>query len=317
MAICGTQSTRIDIRFAKLHNEWMNWEDARLFLAVARAGQMLGAARALGINQSTLSRRLTALETALDTKLLFRSTTGCVLTEQGHVLFEALEQAEGPILTAAAQVTETSVAMTGTVRIGAPDGFGVFFLAPRLGILSERHPGLRLELVPVSRAFSLSQREADIAILVGRPQKGQLVGKKLTDYTLGLYAAPDYLDRAGRPESIDDLGRHRLIGYVEDLIPTPELSFAADVSRDWANAVSISSAMGQQQAVRSGAGIGILHDYIAADDTGLTPVLPQIALTRSYWIAVHENLKASPQVRAVWSFVEAEVAAFGQFLREH
>ncbi len=168
----------------------MNWEDAHLFLAVARAGQMLGAAKSLGINQATLSRRLTTLETALNTKLMFRSTTGCRLTEQGRVLFEALEKAEGPILTAAAAVSETSVTMTGTVRIGAPDGFGLSFLAPRLGALASRHPGLKLELVPVSRAFSLSQREADVAILVGRPQKGQLVGKKLTDYTLGLYAAP-------------------------------------------------------------------------------------------------------------------------------
>ncbi len=293
----------------------MNWDDARLFLAVARAGQMLAASKALGVNQATLSRRLTALETSLDAKLLFRSTTGCTLTEPGRVLFEALAEAEGPILTAAAQVTETSVAVTGTVRIGAPDGFGVSFLAPRLGRLAERNPGLRLELVPVSRAFSLSQHEADIAILVGRPLKGQLVSKKLTDYTLGLYASSGYLEHAGRPESAADLAQHRLVGYVEDLIPTPELSFVAEVSRTWTNVVSISSAMGQQQAVCSGAGIGILHDYIAAENTALELVLPEIRIDRSYWVAVHESLRALPQIRTVWQFIETEVAQFKSFHR--
>lgn len=113
-----------------------------------------------------------------------------------------------------------------------------------------------------------------------------------------------------------DLSGHRLIGYVEDLVPTPELNFTSDVSKSWSNAASISSAIGQQQAIRSGAGIGILHDYIAANDPELTPVLPDISLVRSYWIAVHESLKASPQIRAVWNFVEAEVTGFGKFQRQ-
>ena len=294
----------------------MNWEDARLFMAVARAGQMLGAAKTVGLNQATLSRRLTALETELGTKLLFRASTGCQLTEQGRVLLAALEQAEGPILTAAAEITKTNASLTGTVRIGAPDGFGVSFLAPRLGRFSELHPELVLELVPISRTFSLSHREADLAILVGRPSKGKLVGKKLTDYSLGLYATSTYLDRAGRPQSVADLEAHRLVGYVDDLIPSTELGFAHDVSKSWRSAIAIASAIGQYEAVRTHAGIGILHDYIAASDPTLVPVLPEIVIMRSYWFATHENLRALPQIKAVRDFIEAEVRAFPDFVRK-
>ncbi|MCB9993562.1 MAG: LysR family transcriptional regulator [Hyphomicrobiaceae bacterium] len=281
----------------------MNWEDARLFLAVARAGQMLGAARSLGVNQATLSRRLTALESDLGTRLLFRSTTGCQLTESGQKLKKALEAAEGPILSAVLQLSGTELDMSGTVRIGAPDGFGVSFLAPQLPRLMDLHPSLRLELVPVSRTFSLSQREADIAVLIGRPSQGRLVVRKLTDYSLSLYATPDYLAQRGTPKDIEDLSAHRLVGYVEDLIPTPELNFEREISKSWRNALAISSAMGQFEAVRAGAGIGILHDYIASEAEDLVRVLPEITISRAYWTAVHENLRSSPQVAAVSRFL--------------
>lgn len=286
----------------------MNWEDARLFLAVARAGQMLGAAKSLGVNQATLSRRLTALEADLGTKLLFRNTTGCSLTGPGRRLMEALETAEGPILAAVAQVSGEALEMSGTIRIGAPDGFGVSFLAPMLPRLMRQYPDLRLELVPISRTFSLSQREADIAILVGRPSQGRLVVRKLTDYALSLYASPDYLADHGTPAEVEDLSGHRLVGYVEDLIPTPELNFEREISRNWRNALAISSAMGQFEAVRAGAGIGILHDYIAGNSEGLVKVLPGISINRSYWTAVHENLRSSAQVGAVSRFLTEIVA---------
>ncbi len=122
------------------------------------------------------------------------------------------------MLAAQSQVGRIDTAIAGTVRIGAPDGFGVSFLAPRLGRLTARHPELKLQLVPVPRSFSLSQREADIAITIERPEQGRLVSSKLTDYTLGLYASADYLGRYGaRRGLIDDLKSHRRIGYVEDL----------------------------------------------------------------------------------------------------
>ena len=135
---------------------------------------------------------------------------------------------------------------------------------------------------PVPRAFSLSRREADIAVTVERPREGRLVARKLVDYRLGLYAAPAYLEAHGSPSSRDDLARHRLVGYVEDLIFSPSLAFNAEFSRDWRSSIAVSSALGQIAAVRAGAGIGVLHAFMAHADPGLVPVLPETTLTRAY-----------------------------------
>ena len=204
--------------------------------------------------------------------------------------------------------------MTG---IGAPDGFGVGFLAPRLATLAERHPALVAQLVPTPRGFSLSRREADLAVMVGRPEKGRLVARKLTDYTLGLYASPAYL--AERPAPVDAAGiaEHRLVGYVEDLIAAPALNYAAEFLRDWRSSVELTSAIGQVEAVKAGAGIGALHDYLAIGpcrEGSLVRVLPDLRAMRSYWLAIHENLRDVARVRAAADWlteaVRREASAF-------
>jgi DNA-binding transcriptional LysR family regulator len=281
----------------------MNWDDVRLFLAAARAGQILAAARRLGINHATLGRRLTGLEQDLRTRLLIRRTNGCELTAEGEIFFRAAERMETEMLAAQAATGRVNAVIAGTVRIGAPDGFGVSFLAPRLGRLTQRHPELKVQLVPVPRSFSLSQREADIAITIERPEQGRLVSSKLTDYTLGLYASEVYLREAGRPEAVEALRGHRRIGYVEDLIFSPSLDFTGDVMRNWDAGFEISSAIGQTEAVRSGAGIGILHDYVARKSPELVRVLPHIIIRRSYWTTYHETTKDLVRLRTVVDFL--------------
>lgn len=295
----------------------MDWDDARLFLAVARSGQMLGAAQRLGQSQATLSRRIAALEADLGTQLLLRQSHGCTPTEAGAALARRLERVEAEMLQAQADLGREDACLAGAVRIGAPDGFGVAFLAPRLGAFAERHPALTVQLVPVPRSFSLSEREADIAVMVGRPDRGRLVVRKLTDYTLGLYAAPDYLARHGAPGTLAELGGHRLVGYVEDLIYAPALAYARDIWRGWRAAIEISSAVGQVEAVRGGAGIGILHDYLVRKEPGLVPVLPEAVATRSYWVAWHESLRGVARVEAAARFLaEAVREGRGAFVRE-
>ncbi|MCW5720199.1 MAG: LysR family transcriptional regulator [Devosia sp.] len=285
----------------------MNWDDARIFLAIARHGQILGAAKALGLNHATVARRLNALETALNTTLFRRKTNGTELTTEGEGFLEFAEIMESASL-AATEASGADSAVAGTVRIGAPDGFGVAFLAPRLPLLVERHPGLRIELVPVPRAFSLSRREADIAVTLERPREGRLVARKLTDYRLGLYASNAYLDRHGMPAGLGELPRHRLVGYVDDLLYTQSLDYTAEFSKDWRSAIAVSSAMGQTEAVRAGAGIGILHKFMASGDSGLVPVLPAHFLTRSYWTVVHEDLRSLRRVALVADFLAEMVA---------
>ncbi|MBD8553405.1 LysR family transcriptional regulator [Rhizobium sp. CFBP 8762] len=281
----------------------MNWDDVRLFLAVARSGQILAASRRLGVNHATLSRRLSALEADLQTRLLVRRTNGCELTAEGERFLVSAERMESEMLAMQAHIGRIDTAIAGTVRIGAPDGFGVSFLAPRLGQLTARHPQLKIQLVPVPRSFSLSQREADIAITLERPEQGRLISARLTDYTLGLYAFRDYLRETGVPETVEDLKHHRRVGYVEDLIFTASLDFTGEIMRHWDASFEVSSATGQTEAVRSGAGVGILHNYIAGQYPELTRLLPEITLRRAYWTTFHESARDLMRVRTVAKFL--------------
>jgi len=191
----------------------------------------------------------------------------------------------------------------GTVRIGAPDGFGVDYLAAHLPELRRQYPELKVQLVPAPRAFSLSQREADVAIVIGRPEKGRLKATKLTDYSLGLYAARSYLDARGMPQTLSDLGDHDLVGYVDDLIYTPELEFNKSFWPGWSSQMEISSALAQVAAVLAGGGIGVLHDFVVQDDPELTALFPETKADRSYWVVWHEAMDAIPHIAATTRFI--------------
>ncbi|WEX09739.1 LysR family transcriptional regulator [Chelativorans sp. AA-79] len=292
----------------------MNWDDMRIFLAVARAGQILGAARRLGLNHATVSRRVAALEAAAGAKLFHRRTTGSELTPAGERLLSAAERMEADMIAARAEIAGEAEEISGTVRIGAPDGFGVAFLAPRLWRLTERHPDLSIQLVPVPRSLSLSRREADIAITVDRPTEGRLVAAKLVDYSLGLYASKAYAAEHGLPDGAEMLKKHRLVGYVPDLVFSPTLDYAAEISEEWDAAFAVSSAMGQVEAVRAGAGIGILHSFIARHIEDLVPVRLAKPIRRSYWLVYHESMRPTRRIQAAAAFigeiVERERAIF-------
>lgn len=287
----------------------MNWDDVRIFLAVARTGQILAASKRLALNHATLSRRLTSLEEALKTRLFVRRTNGCELTTEGEVFLASAERMETEMLAVQANLGRTDTAIAGTVRVGAPDGFGVSFLAPRMGRLIERHPELKIQLVPVPRSFSLSQREADIAITLERPEQGRLVSSKLTDYTLGLYASRDYLAKHETPADIDALKGHPRIGYVDDLLFTASLNFSSAVMRSWDATFEISTAIGQTEAVRSGAGICILHDYIARQYPELVRILSDVSIKRAYWTTYHESARDLVRVRTVVDFLQELIDA--------
>ncbi len=281
----------------------MNWDDVRIFLAVARAGQILGAARRLELNHATVSRRVAALEDALGAKLFRRLTTGSELTISGERFLVVAEHMEADMIAARSEIAGGDEAISGTVRIGAPDGFGVAFLASRLGALAAEHPELKIQLVPVPRSFSLSRREADIAITTERPSEGRLVAQKLVDYSLGLYASRAYAQANGLPATATDLKAHRLVGYVPDLVFSPSLAYAQEFSPDWDAAFSISSALGQVEAVRSGAGIGILHAFIARSVPELVPVDAAGPIRRAYWLVYHESMRPLRRVQAAASFI--------------
>jgi len=288
----------------------MNWDDIKVFLAVARSGQMLAAAGTLGVNHTTVARRIGALESHLNTRLVTRSTSGTRLTPEGEALLSRAERIEAQMLQVQASIGNQDIALSGNVRIAAPDGFGVAFLALHLSELARTYPDLTLQLITLSRSFSLSQREADIAITVERPARGRLVTRKLVDYRLGLYAHQDYLEKYGTPRSIDDLMQnHRLVGYVEDLIVSPALAYTEEVSHNWHAGFQISSALGQVAAVNASSAIGMLHGFIARQYPELVRIFDEISIKRSYWLSYHESLRGIRRIHASTDFIVARVEA--------
>ncbi|MBX2855418.1 MAG: LysR family transcriptional regulator [Rhodobacteraceae bacterium] len=285
----------------------MDWDDAKYFLAIAREGQMLGAARRLNVSQALLSRRLQSLESAVGARLFDRSTRGCQLTDDGRLFLDTAERVEAELVSGLSRLGLAEAEIAGTVRVGAPDGLGGAFIAPRLGALAASFPKLRVQLAPLTHNFSLSQREADIAIMIGRPAKGRLRVKRLLDYTLSVYAARSYLETAGAPTQPEDLAQHRLVGYVEDLLHSPELNYTEEFWPGWRSDIEISTAIGQLEAVRGGAGIGALHDFMAIDDPSLVRLFPERTVTRSYWAVWHENLASSRKIAIVVDFLEREM----------
>lgn len=287
----------------------MDWDNLRFFLAVARAGQFVAAARALKVDHATVNRRITALEKTLNARLFDRRTTGVGLTAAGQALLQTAETMETGVLQAQAALTDTDIELSGTVRIGAPDGLSTAYLAARCASFAQRHPRITIQLVPSPQVVPLAKREVDIAIVLDKPQAGRYVVRKLTDYTLGIFGAASYLGRYGTPATVADLRQHRLVGYVEEYAYATALNYVRELFADELIAFQCANAVGQIEAVRAGLGLGVLHHFIADRYADLCPVLPQRTASRVYWIVEHEDTRGLGRIRVMHDFIVASVEA--------
>ncbi|OAF13689.1 LysR family transcriptional regulator [Bradyrhizobium neotropicale] len=293
----------------------IDWDDFRFVLAIVRGGSVSAAAKQLGVDHATVIRRVDRLERHLSAKLFDRRKTGYLLTEAGQRVADSAEAMESTIVANQEQVGGSVARLTGTVRIGAPDGFGTAFLAPRLVAFADRYPDLDLQLVATARLFSLSKREADIAISLTMPNEGRIVGRKLLDYRLGLYAAPAYLDRHPKITSREALPQHRFVGYIEELLFTPELDYLPQVAPRLSARLRSANLIAQLNATLAGFGIAVLPHFMASEYPKLVPVLrDEVSITRTFWMLMHADSKDLARIRAVADYiseiVERERALF-------
>ncbi len=292
----------------------MDWDNLRVFLSVARAGQFVSAARQMKIDHATVGRRITALEHALNARLFERRTTGVSLTVAGTKLLASIERIETELLQVQAELTDTNVELSGVVRIGAPDGLSTYYLARCFREFSDAHPDITIQLVPMPQVIPLAKREVDIVIVLEKPEAGRFVTRKLTDYSLGIYGAKTYFASHKRPQSAEDLNHHRLVGYVEEYAFSSALNYVRELYNGARPAFECASAVGQLEAIRAGMGLGVAHDYIARQHSDLEQVLPERRATRSYWIVYHEDMRGLGRIKAVYdhlvSSIERDRASF-------
>jgi DNA-binding transcriptional LysR family regulator len=292
----------------------LDWDDLRLFLAVARCGSFVASGRQLGLNHTTLARRLSGLEQSLGARLFDRSPRGVQPTKAGLELLQHAERIEEEILVAGRTLHGQDQQVSGAVRLATPEAFGTFFIAPRVHLLTARHPDIALELVPQSRAVNLSRREADIAVSLHRPDQGRLCAARLLDYRIGLYASEDLLARTEPVHGLADLQRRPFISSIEEMIDLPELR-NLDQSLAHNCVFRSSSVAAQMEAVVSGLGFGLLHCFAVTPAMRLVRILPgEVEVIRSYWMVYHADLARVPRIRAVADFlaqhVRAEAARF-------
>lgn len=274
----------------------MDWDDLRVFLAVARAESLSGAGRVLKCDAATVGRRIARLEEGLGAKLFIKSPQGYALTDAGGRLMPHAEQAEQAMAAASEDLGGVAGQLTGQLRIGAPDGCANYLLPQVCAAICDANPGLEIHIVALPRVFNLSRREADMAIGVSPPSAGRLTVQKLTDYHLHLAAHRDYLAAHPPIRSRGDLRGHRMIGYIPDMIFDKELDYLSVTGMEsvglGSNSVSV-----QMQMVRAGAGLGIVHDFAIPACPGVVKVLPDdIALTRSFWLIRHADDRRSDRL---------------------
>ena len=265
-----------------------DWDDLKVFLAVARGESLSAAGKVLKRDPATIGRRIARLEAAMGAALFLRAPTGYGLTEAGGRLMAHAEAVEQAVAKGAEALRgEDAGRLSGQVRIGAPDGCANYLLPRVCARIRAENPGLEIQIVALPRVVNLSRREADFAITVSPPAAGRLTAQKITDYHLHLVAHRDYLAAAPPIERLADVAAHPVIGYIPDMIFDAELDYLAEIGAESvalaSNAVSV-----QLGFLRERAGLGIAHDFSLPFVPGLEKVLPQaFSLTRSYYLVRH------------------------------
>lgn len=272
-------------------------DDLLVLLAVGRSGRYTTAADELGLNHTTISRRIAALEQAIGGRVLTRAGGGWELTDLGR---EALTAAEAVESAVAGLGTTGTRQLAGVVRISATDGFSAYIAAPAAAQVQRHHPRLTVEIVTATRRASQQRSSLDIEIVVGAPQVRRAEAIRLGDYCLGLYGARDYLAEHGTPESVADLARFPLVYFIDSMLQVDDLDMAASFAPAMRESVTSTNVFVHVEATRAAAGLGLLPCFMADRHEDLVRVLPaELTVRLSYWLVARAETLRRPVVAAV------------------
>jgi DNA-binding transcriptional LysR family regulator len=286
-----------------------DWNDLRHFLAVARQGSTIAAAKAMRLSQSTVHRRLAELERRIGRNVVIRHATGYRLTEFGEELLPLAKRVEDAIATVERHLTATDDALAGSVRVTCSESIGFRLMkSPLLDGFHARYPGLRVEFVMSDRFLDLAKGEADVALRAGVPDDENLVGRKIADVPWALFASRSYIERHGHVDQMEDINGHAVVefdGGIKDHHAAQWLRSVAPRARIAARSNTVPGLM---MTVKSGAGLAPLPMPLAVREADLVRVLgPLPGLISHIYLLTHPDLRRTRRVGAFFDFIIAEL----------
>lgn len=294
------------------------WNDLRVFLAVARLGTISLAGERLGIEHSTVSRRIDRLEASLGVVLFDRRRSGYSLTEAGSALIPHAEKMENALLEAVEESAGEGGRVKGTVRVGTPEAFGIYVLAPSLVALQRQHPKLHVQLMAQPQFPSLVTREVEILVTLEPPEMGRYKVARLAQVDYFLYCSPAYRDAHPPIRELGDVVQHTFVDYIHDGSVSGRYRVLEELTPQPARSFTSTSVLAQRSAAAAGMGLVLLTPYVAEQAGDLVCVFPgQPLITRSLWIAAPEDLLRIKRVRVVWDHIRQLVEQRPEYFRRN
>ncbi|MHA3019130.1 LysR family transcriptional regulator [Mycobacterium sp. BMJ-28] len=283
-------------------------DDLLVLLAVGRTGRYVTAAEQLGINHTTISRRIAALERAIGARVLTRVGSSWELTDRGREALAAAEAVEAAVHSLN-RAPGQSPALAGVVRISATDGFSAYIAAPAAAQVQRRHPKVAVEIVAATRRASQYRSSVDIEIVVGEPTVRRALAIRLGDYRLGLYGSRSYLAEQGTPASVDEVAHHPLVYFIDSMLQVDDLDLAANFAPAMRESITSTNVFVHVEATRAAAGLGLLPCFMADRWPDLIRVLPDAVSARlTYWLVTRAETLRRPEVSAVVEAIRRQVA---------
>ncbi|MEX0404789.1 LysR family transcriptional regulator [Aquibium sp. LZ166] len=286
-----------------------DWDKLRVFHAAAEAGSFTHAAERLNLSQSAISRQVSALEHDIGVPLFHRHARGLVLTEQGELLYRTAHDVLVKLDSVRARLLETTEKPTGVLRVTTTVGLGAGWLTQRVQEFLELYPDVQVQLLLANEELDLTMRQADCAIRLRQPQQPDLIQRRLFTVHLHVFAAPAYINRYGKPNSVEELDRHRLVTFGE---PVPAFlkdlntlqTFGMPEGARRPAVLQINDLMSIRRSVKAGAGIAMLPDYMADKDAGLVQLLPEMEVPSfDTYFAYPEAMKNQAKLKAFRDFL--------------
>lgn len=270
-----------------------------MLLAVGRSGRYNAAAEELGLNHTTISRRIAALEESVGGRVLARGAGGWELTDLGREALAAAEVIESAVRSLAVD-TAGDRALEGVVRISATDGFSAYIAAPAAARVQRRHPKVAVEIVAATRRATQQRSGLDVEVVVGEPKVHRARAIRLGDYCLGLYGSRDYLAEHGTPDTVADLDRYPLVYFIDSMLQVDDLDAATSFAPAMRESVTSTNVFVHVEATRAAAGLGLLPCFMADRHDDLVRVLPaEVSVRLTYWLVTRGETLRRPEVAAV------------------